>query len=276
MARSIESFVSGISAQLDRQEQTPGASPRATRRRMRTIASNCGWKARSTPRLEALHAALEEAGIYAFPEVTDPEATMDTFVTFSRTDRAARPLGKIFVREEGIQKFIQKYYVDVFRGHSGLDDLTLVGREVPLYSGRRKLLADLVFRTADGVGVIFEFKRGDPELRAPIQLREYMEAALAKFSNVRGVLVTAKPRTEALEKVIRREIAAQQKDFPIDWYWYSVEVDLQPACMGRCLRALGLAEGVASPYRSTDAGRQVCCSAAKARLRRASGRSTRA
>jgi len=229
MAKSVEAFVASVARELDVKAARSSTSAAAVRRKMRTVATSCGWKARSPQRIKELHDALEAEGIYAFPEVTDPDTRMDTFIAFSRTDRAARPLGKIFAREEGIQRFVQKYFVDVFRGHKGLEELVLVGREVRMYSGSRMLKADLVFRSEDNVGVIFEFKRGDPDLRAPIQLREYMEVALAQFDDVRGVLVTAKPRTEALEKVIRREIASQQDDFPIDWYWYSVEVDLQKA-----------------------------------------------
>ncbi len=196
---------------------------------MRTVAHACGWQARSPARIESLHFALDDAGIYAFPEITDDEVTMDTFIAFSRTDRAARPLGKIFGREEGIQRFIQKYYADVFHGHDGLEGLKLVGREVSIHVGRRTLRADLVFRTSDNRGVIVEFKRGDPDLQAPAQLRRYMEASLTMYDDIVGVLVTARPRTEALEKAIRREIAAQNDKFPIKWYWYTVEVDLQSA-----------------------------------------------
>ena len=52
---------------------------------------------------------------------------------------------------------------------------------------------------------------------------------VAVFDDVFGVLVTAKPRTEALEHAIRGELESRQDDFPIVWYWYSVEVDLHPA-----------------------------------------------
>lgn len=229
MAKSVESFVGSLGRALESKATRSGSDGVSVRRKMRTVASSCGWKARSNTRIEELHGALESAGIYAFPEVTDSEVTMDTYVSFSRTDRAARSLGKIFGNERGIHLFVQKYYVDVFRGQPGLEDLELVGREYPLYSGRRKLKADLLFRTPDGAAVVFEFKRGDPTREAVAQLREYMRAALDRFDGVSGVLVTARPRTADLERLIREEIALARHDYPIEWYWYSVEVDLQPA-----------------------------------------------
>jgi hypothetical protein len=229
MSRTIESFVTSIQTALTKSEASPGLKPPHVRRMMRTVAHACGWQARSPARIDALHFALDDAGIYAFPEITDDDVAMDTYIAFSRTDRASRPLGKIFGKEEGIQRFVQKYYAEVFRGHDGLEGLRLVGREVPFYVGRRTLRADLVFRTKDNRAVIVEFKRGDPELQAPAQLRRYMEATPESYDGAIGVLVTARPRTEALEKSMRREIASQSEDFPIKWYWYTVEVDLQSA-----------------------------------------------
>ena len=229
MSGSIESFVESVQTALDVSEAAPGAQPSHVRRKMRTVARSCGWKSRSHKRIEQLKLVMDHAGIYAFPEITDPNVTMDTFIAFSRTDRAARSLGKIFGKEEGIHRFVQEYYADVFHGHDGLEGLKLVGKEVPFYVGSRKLKADLVFESPEGKAVIVEFKRGDPGLNAPAQLRRHMEAARTSYDGVAGVLITARPRTEALEKAIRREIASQQDEFPIEWFWYSVEVDLHPA-----------------------------------------------
>ena len=102
-------------------------------------------------------------------------------------------------------------------------------KEVPFYLGGQKLRADLVFKSPEGKAVIVEFKRGDPGLKAPAQLRRYMKAALTSYDDVVGVLITARPRTRALEKAIGREIASHHDAFPIEWFWDSVEVDLQPA-----------------------------------------------
>jgi hypothetical protein len=229
MGRNTESFVFSLQNALEEAEESRGAQPASVRRKMRTVARECGWKARSHGRIESLHFALDDAGIYAFPEISDDSVTMDTYIAFSKTDRAARPLGKIFGKEDGIQRFVQKYYADVFRGHEGLEGLKLVGREVAIAAGRQTLRADLVFKTSSNQAVIVEFKRGDPGLKAPAQLRRYMKAARSKYDDVFGVLVTAKPRTESLEKTIKREIASQNAELPITWYWYTVEVDLQSA-----------------------------------------------
>ena len=86
MARTIEAFVASLDAVLtDAESRNPGRVA-TTRRRMRTIAHQCGWKARSKQRSEDLASMLEESGIYAFPEITDADVDFDTFVSFSRNE----------------------------------------------------------------------------------------------------------------------------------------------------------------------------------------------
>ena len=227
--RTMERFVDQIySAAQAREKKTKGLSDLVARN-VGTVVKKCGWKKRSQPRIDALQAALEDRGIYSFPDISDLSLDPSASVKFTRRPQAARPLAKIFGVEKGLQRFIHKYYAEVFRDVPGLKDLSLVGKEVKVLVGSSERRMDLFLHDRDGTGVVVELKRGDPGRGAPNQLRAYMRAVKRSHGPVRGVLITAKPQTETLESVIRADIASQIERYPIRWYWYSVEVDLQPA-----------------------------------------------
>lgn len=228
LTRSPERFVQELETELDQRRSDFGINA-FKRQKLRSVVVDCGWRARSVKRLQQLQQDLETAGIFPFPELDDPEVGLNDWIRFSKSPGVDRPLGKIFGTEAGIQHFVYRYYKEVFAGLPGLAGLELVDREMRLLVGREQRKADLVFRDPEGLLVVVEFKRGDPVLGAPNQIREYMDALRGAGKPVgRGILITAKPRSEKLERLIRHDIDSQASEYPIDWYWYSVEVHLEP------------------------------------------------
>ena len=226
-ARTMQRFVDEIASDIAvRQSETDGAVA-LVKRMVTTVVSHCGWKKRSQTRATQLQELLEDKGIYPSPRVDDLAVPSASWITFSERPPPASPDSPTFRREEALQGYLESYYVRVFREHPELAGLELVRHQAPIQAGRKVLKADLLLKGPDGGRVAVELKVGDPGRGATAQLRKYMDGLKHTYPNVRGVLITARPSRQDRETAIAKEINVMADEYPIQWFWYSVDVDLQ-------------------------------------------------
>lgn len=230
-ARTPERFVEEIGKAIDDVAVESEGRVDVVRRKQRSIVAACGWGRSSNQRMARLAALLDRQGIGHRPTLTETHLTPETWLRFSKehipTSVAVAPL---FTSEHGLQHFVHRYFDDIFRNEPSLTELRNPRKEAPITIGGKRKRMDMLFDDPDGGKVIVEFKREDPTDGVVTQLRSYMSALREKQNvPVRGVIVSARPLTAHRERSIRQAIGAHAATDRIDWFWYSVDVDIRSA-----------------------------------------------
>ena len=220
-------FVSELDAALERRTRGNSESEAGLRRKLSTIVKGCGWKQRSHERMERLQRSLLETAVYPSEDLTDMSIPLSATVHFRR--QASSPQGIEFADEKDLERFLARNHRLLLAQIEGLGGSRhLAGGTLPQkrYAfGRTFVKPDLVFRSPNGTIVVVEVKLGDPDDRAVTQLRNYLKAASKHHDQVRGILITGKPRSHAHESAIADEIASVRPR-RVDWIQYTANMTL--------------------------------------------------
>ena len=191
----------------DARKDSLGSGRVTVKRHLRTLLNKSGWQKRSPQNIAAISAALIDSEVFPDHDITDPTIPLDNWIRFSDEPFPDRDPSRIFIKETALNRFIRTYHESVFSGVEGLTDLELVAHEKKVHFGGQTRRVDLLFRDpTDGTYVVVELERGDPKGNSALQVRQYMDAVASGDKSVRGVLITARPRSAQLEEDILREL----------------------------------------------------------------------
>ena len=161
-------------------------------------------------------------------DITNLGLARSTWIYFASNPFVTRDLGRTFGYERDLNWFVAHYPEEVFRGFPGLEDLTFYSSEMPVEYGGALHKIGLVFRDPEGTYVATELERGDPRDNSVAQLERYMRGlAAAGHPLVRGLLITARPSGAQLEADVADRIARLNDRFPVQWFWYDLNVNLR-------------------------------------------------
>lgn len=213
--KSAIGFISDLKGAL-REQRRAGASPPTVRRRLRTVAAECGQRATSRFR-EELQAVLASSGIYSEPQLSDLGLRLDDWVLFS--EGPFPPDAAFFPRERDLQRFVESCLGSgAFRGLELWRSAGRTGREFRLPNGARiDLLCQERARRGPGALVAIEFKR-DHERGTVEQMVQYINGLREVFPDrhVRGIVVSG--REDQVSAALLKSLSA----YEIDWMCYEV------------------------------------------------------
>lgn len=215
----LAEFVERILASLA-EARSAGASPPVERRRLSTVARDCGARASATF-LARLNDQVDAAGLHVEPPLDSAGLRRDDWIRFSTEPFPPDEL--LFPRERDLQRFVEACIgTGIFRELKVYQEgRRAVGREFRLADGQRiDLLCEQ--RTKAGLGdlVAIELKR-EHQKGTVEQMMGYIDALRAKFNSrrVRGMIITG--HEERLSGPTLD--GARAAGYAIDWYCYSVE-----------------------------------------------------
>ena len=213
--KSADGFITDLKNALSEQRRS-GASPATVRRKLRTVAAECGQRATSRFR-EELRAALASSGIYSEPQLGDMGLRLDDWVLFA--EGPFPPDAAFFPRERDLQRFVESCLGSgAFRGLELWRAGGRSGREFRLPNGTRiDLLCQERARRGPGALVAIEFKR-DHERGTVQQMVEYIDGLQEVFPGreVRGIVVSG--REDQVSAALLKSLPGYQ----IDWMCYEV------------------------------------------------------
>lgn len=196
-----------------------GATPPIERRRLATIADECGTRV-VAGFLSELSLQLSAAGLHTEPPLSVSALRRDDWIRFST--EPFPPAELLFPRERDLQKFVQACLgIGPFRGLRPYQEgRKTLGWEFRLPDGKRiDLLCEERTKTGHGDLVAIELKR-ENQRGTVEQMTAYLDGLRARFKSrsVRGMIITShgdKAATPSLD-------GARAKGYRIEWHCYSV------------------------------------------------------
>lgn len=229
MARRLrprpDEYARGLAVALDKARHGVVSGQVTIQRLVSTVVNESGWSKRSPQNVARIAAALADACVYPDVDITDLRVPWKSWVRLSGSSFPARRMSRILVAERPLNRFLADYHRTTFATEDGLSDLTFVSSEKRVKYQGGELRIDLLFRDSEGTLVAVETERGDPQENSAFQLRRYLDALSAAGHNVRGVLITARPRSAQLEEDVLEEL--REIPYPTAWYWYDVSIGLE-------------------------------------------------
>lgn len=190
------------------------------------VVGGSGWEKRSPQNLSRIAKAFESVGVHLDTDLTDMTLSREHRITFSLTPFLPRTLGLEFRAEQHLKSFLASHYENVFAGVRGLERLTFVGTEVRVEDAGQERFIDVVFCDHDGTLVAVELEKGDPKPNSMNQLRSYMRGLMTGGRNVRGILITGRPKAAQIEEDTIADLRALGPKYDVEWYWYDARVSL--------------------------------------------------
>jgi hypothetical protein len=213
-AKGVELVIQRLKEQLNQRERSHV--------KFRTLVTLAGQKKKSVLLVDKLERAMAEAGVFHFPASLKDCQLSDTVLVSVKPFRDPG----LPVDDEGeLVKLIVRHY----RLLAPFSRCTSVQPQRPCGAG---LKIDLCFRERGGGYVVCELEKGSGRFETASQIKTYIEALHAELiakggkASVRGVVITGEenPAQEA-------EIAewCQETRFKVDWYYYRLSLELEPA-----------------------------------------------
>ncbi len=214
---SLAAFIANIKTSLE-DRRARGETPPLVRRKLRTIASDCGYENVMASFLGRLKDELEKNGLYTEPPLDQPDIEHDDSVCLSTGPFPADSL--FFPKERQLQLFVKSCLGSGrFRSLRLYEDSECDGWEFPVPGGRIDLLCEESRRRGKGALVAIELKRGESAREAVAQLIGYLDKLRVMFPGrrVRGIIISGR------EDAVGLALLAEYPQHQIDWYCYKVE-----------------------------------------------------
>jgi hypothetical protein len=221
---SLQSFIAGIKASLE-ERRARGDTPPLVRRKLRTIAAQCGYDNVLASFLGRLKNELQKNGLYTEPPVDQQDLAHDDSVYFSTGPFP--PDSLFFPKERQLQEFVKSCLGSGrFRGLQLYQDGERNGWEFPVPGGRVDLLCEEKRRRGKGALVAMELKRGESAREAVVQLAGYIDKLRHLFPGraVKGIVISGR------EDVVGLSVLREFEDHGIEWYCYRVEFNPVSQC----------------------------------------------
>lgn len=213
----LDRFIASMDTAL-RESAALGAVPPIEKRKLKTIASECGKKRASSQFLTSLQDRLNRSGIYTEPPLIDSGLRSDDWVLLSTGPFPAA--AAFFSKESDLQRFVEACLgTAIFRS---LEPFKPDGRksccEFRLPNGERiDLLCQERAKSGHGALVAIELKRERRREMIP-QMIEYLDALKKKYPlrTVKGIIITGR------EDQVAATLLKGIKDYDIQWFCYDV------------------------------------------------------
>ena len=199
-----------------------GDKPDVRRLKLATIVSRCGWRKRSSPRMEYLAASLSAAGLSCQPALTDEDLGLADWV------RISRALPAVPTQSAPAERDVISYIRVNHRLIPPLDGLgTDVTSEVLLPSGRR---VDLLFKDPKRKRwIVAEVEnKGLRNWEAPLRLLDYLKEISAKMLpagyEVEGMIISSDADPDHAAR-----LPSICTPFRVQWLTFRMSLQLQHA-----------------------------------------------
>ena len=213
---SVE-FADNIRAEIEeRTEQSDGRKTVVFRKLRTVLRESGGWARRGSENVGLIVDALNAEQIYWNCDLA--EIDIDDYVCFSLHQIQQRTPVATFGSERGLMAHIEANYRLLFDQGEAMTGLEMVASEVEYQRTPSSQRADMLFTDSKGQPIVIELEVGDPQENSAFQILKYMNATDARL----GVLITARPSDELLERNTREILALMGSKKPNLWLIYNV------------------------------------------------------